>query len=221
MTPFQAIIFDLDGLLVDSERVWHIAETEMIAARGRVYPPEIRAQVIGLRVDATLKFLREIFQFSETVEELNRDLLKRYLHRIPAEVRAKPGAPEIVEYVHNQGIPTAIASSSPTVVIDAEVDAQGWGDYFALRCTAEDDLHGKPAPDIYLRTAKLLGVHPADCIALEDSPNGARAAVAAGMTCYVVPDAAHSCPENFATITPHVFPDLYAVLKQIRNWDGH
>lgn len=216
MKVTKAVIFDLDGLLVDSEHVWHIEETRMIEERGQEYTPAIRDQVVGLRIDACLEFLRETYQFSDTVEELYAELMDRFLKRIPNQVKAKPGAWEIVEYVHEHGIPTAIASSSPMVIINAEIDAQGWGELFAVRCSAEDDLLGKPAPDVYLRAAETLGVDPASCIALEDSPNGARAAVAAGMLCYAVPDASHSRSEDFDGITPHVFPDLHEALASIK-----
>lgn len=212
----RAVIFDLDGLLVDSEHVWNKVETEMIESRGKSYPQEVRDQVLGMRVDACLVLLKDIYQFPESVPELYDELMARYLKRVPLEVVPRPGAQEIVAFVHSHNIPTAIASSSPTVVIDAEVNVQGWEHYFDIRCTAEDDKNGKPYPDVYLRAAKLIGVPPAACIALEDSPNGARAAVAAGMTCYVVPDPAHSSLEDFANITPHIFPDLHAVLADLK-----
>ena len=220
MAEPKAVIFDLDGLLVDSEHVWHIEESRMIEERGKEYTPEIRDQVVGLRVDACLAFLKETYQFSDTVEELYAELMERFIKRIPGLVKAKPGAHEIVEYVHTHDIPTAIASSSPLEIINAEVDAQGWGKYFTVRCTAEDDLNGKPHPDVYLRAAKTIGVDPAACIALEDSPNGARAAVAAGMICYAVPDASHSRPEVFEGITPHVFTDLHEALASIKTPNG-
>ena len=76
--------------------------------------------------------------------------------------------------------------------------------------------HGKPAPDIYLHTAEQLGVNPELCLALEDSPAGAKAAVAAGMTCYVVPDLSHSLISDFAEITPHIYHSLYEVLDELK-----
>jgi HAD superfamily hydrolase (TIGR01509 family) len=212
----KAIIFDLDGLLVDSEHIWHIVETNMIEERGHVYRQDVRDKVVGLRVDECMAIMKEAYQFKETVQELFDEVVARHLKRVPDEVTAKPGAKEIIDYVHNNNIPTAIASSSPLSIINAEVDAQGWDDYFAIRCTAADDKYGKPAPDVYIRAAKTVGIDPTDCIALEDSPNGARAAVAAGMTCYAVPDPAHSGPEAFEGITPHVFANLHEVLETLK-----
>ena len=221
MTTPQAIIFDLDGLLVDSEHVWHVIENEMVEERGKSHTPQVREKIVGLRVDECMAIMKDAYQFTETVQELFDEIIERHIKRVPDQVKAKPGAHEIIEYVHAHDIPTAIASSSPLNVINAEVEAQGWGDYFAIRCTADDDARGKPAPDVYLRAARTVGVPPAYCIALEDSPNGARAAIAAGMTCYAVPDPAHSGPEAFADITSHVFPDLYAVLETLKKANGH
>jgi beta-phosphoglucomutase-like phosphatase (HAD superfamily) len=85
-----------------------------------------------------------------------------------------------------------------------------------VRCSGDDEIQGKPAPYVYLSAARRLGVDPSDCVALEDSPNGSRAAVAAGMTCFAVPDRSHTGPEAFETITPYVFDDLHAVLKALR-----
>ena len=138
------------------------------------------------------------------------------LELIPQHVVAQPGAQEVIDYVMAAGIPHCIASSSSMPIIDATLASQGWDNLFEIRCTAADEPHGKPAPDVYLTAARRLGIDPRDCLALEDSPNGARAAVAAGMTCYAVPDRSHSEPEAFAGITPHVFDSLHQVLEALR-----
>lgn len=216
MTEFKAIIFDMDGLLVDSEKIWHIAETELVEIRGHKYTEDVRSQVIGLRVDESMKILRKAYNFQETVEELNAELVERMHRLIPTE-DVHPGAQEMIDYVTKNNIPHAIASSSSMSIIDVTLKAQGWSDKFAIRCSADDDPRGKPAPDVYLRTAKIMGIAPSNCLALEDSPNGARAAVAAGMTCYAVPDSSHSSPDDFKGITPHVFDSLHDVLKHLSN----
>ncbi len=215
--PFDAIIFDMDGLLVDSETVWHTAETELIESRGHVYTVEAREQIIGMRIDEFLSRLHDIYNFDDSVEALRLELTTHMLERIPVEVQAHPGAHEIVNWVHDHAIPTAIASSSSIAIIDAILLSQGWDKLFDVRCTADDEARGKPAPDVYLSAAQRLGVDPTQCLALEDSANGARAAVAAGMTCYAVPDASHSSPTIFADITPHVFTSLHAVLEHLKS----
>lgn len=213
----QAIIFDMDGLLVDSEPVWHAAEADLIESRGHQYTKEVRAQIIGLRVDEFFEKLNAVYHFDESIDELYSELMDRMLRLIPRKVKPQPGAAELVAYVQGSGLPTAIASSSPMSIINATVVSQGWEHVFSLRCSADDDARGKPAPDVYLRAARLLGVAPENCLALEDSPAGARAAVAAGMTCYAVPDSTHSGPDAFQDITPHVFADLHDVLRQLND----
>lgn len=213
---FDAIIFDMDGLLVDSETVWFIAEKALIEARGYVYSDEVRAQIIGLRVDTFLEKLHDIYRMTEPVSALYDELNARMLALIPTLVKPQPGAAELVDYVRAHDIPRAIASSSPMSIINAIVESQGWEAVFERRFSADDDAAGKPAPDVYLRAARTLGYDPARCLALEDSPNGSRAAVAAGMTCYAVPDRSHSTPDKFAGITPHVFDSLHDVLATLR-----
>jgi HAD superfamily hydrolase (TIGR01509 family) len=212
---FKAIIFDMDGLLVASEGVWLRAETEMVAARGVVFTPQIREQLVGLRLDEFCEKLNIMLDLDDDPAALETELIQRFTAYIASEVRPQPGAAALIQYVHASRLPTAIASSSPQSVIDAVIAGQGWLDAFPVRVTADIVPRGKPAPDVYLKTADLLGVSPRDCLALEDSPNGARAAVAAGMTCFAVPDPVHSDHTCFNGITPHVFASLYQVLDQL------
>lgn len=213
---FKAIIFDMDGLLVDSEVVWNAVEVEMVADRGYTYTAAEREQLIGLRLDEFSEKLLAIFNIDESPKAFEQELIERMLRRIPATVKPQPGASELLAYIDRAGIPTAIASSSPISIIDAVVESQGWQSVFGLRVSADTVGKGKPAPDVYLRTAELLDVNPTDCLALEDSPNGARAAVAAGMTCYAVPDRSHGLDEAvFKHITPHVYASLHDVLAEL------
>lgn len=215
MTQFKGIIFDMDGTLVDSEGVWEKAEAEMFAARGMDYTDEVRQQVIGLRLDEFFQKLIDIYELDEDVDALANELIQRMTEKIPALVKPKPGAEEAIAYAEELGLPYCIASSSPLAIIDAILRAQGWARRIPQRYSADEVAKGKPAPDVYLYAAQQLGVKAQDCLALEDSPNGAKSAVAAGMTCYVVPDS-HSKPEAFARITPHVFPTLHEALAHLR-----
>lgn len=212
---FKAIIFDMDGTLVDSEVIWDVAETEMFADMGLEYNGEIRDQVIGLRLDEFFEKLVSIYNLEDSVEDLQAELIKRMLEKIPKMVEEKSGAQALIEWTSQQNIPYCIASSSPMSIIDATVKARNWVELIPNLYTADSVPKGKPAPDVYLYAAEQLGVKPEECLALEDSPNGARSAIAAGMTCYVVPDS-HSSPERFADITPHVFSSLDEVLEQLQ-----
>jgi sugar-phosphatase len=218
--PYEAIIFDMDGLLVDSETIWNVAETEMFEAHGFSYTAEVRALIVGLRLDEMMTKMKTVYDLPQTETELATELTDRMIEIIPKNVKPQPGAHELIQYVAERDFTRAIASSSPMSIIDAILDSQGWGDVFPRRFSADDDMRGKPAPDVYLRAAAGLGANPANCLALEDSPNGARAAVAAGMTCFAVPDRSHSTPEAFADITPHVFTTLHEVLVRLKNGEG-
>lgn len=213
---FQAIIFDMDGLLVDSETVWEEAENEVLLMHGVVPEPAVRNELVGLRNDIFLARMRDHYGIQATVSQLHDEVISRMLVLIPRMVKPQPGAREILRYVAETGIPTAIASNSPAVIIEATVASQGWSDLLRTRCSADLVPHGKPAPDVYLKAAEMLGVNPGACLALEDSANGARAAVAAGMTTFAVPDFSHTTAEAFAEVTPHIFDSLHTVLTYLR-----
>lgn len=217
MNPFKAIIFDMDGLLVDSETVWEAAEIEMIESRGRKFDKGIREKLMGMRVDEFFQRLREAFQLEDSAEALTEELVNNMLTLIPTKVLPMPGVHELLAHIVDRQIPCAIASSSPQSIIDCVVSSQGWLDIFPLRVTADIVARGKPAPDVYLEAARQLGVLPENCLALEDSPNGARAAVAAGMTCYAVADKRILRPDAFSGITEHVYNSLHEVLTGLKS----
>lgn len=212
---FDAIIFDMDGLLVDTEPVWEEAETEMLSGYNVEMEAAVRMELVGLRNDVFLSRLIAHYNIPASLETLQEDIIERMLKLIPVKAKPKAGALEIIQYVVERGIPTAIASSSPGVIIEAVVSSQGWGKYIPVRCSAEHLLAGKPEPHVYWEAAKALGVAPMNCLALEDSPTGARAAVAAGMTCYAVPDLSHTHIEAFAGVTDQLFDTLHHVLERL------
>ncbi|MDX2140690.1 MAG: HAD family phosphatase [Chloroflexota bacterium] len=212
---FKAIIFDLDGTLVDSEGIWHQAEEDLVEARGHEYTLDARSHLIGLRLDEALGKLKAYYNFSDDVPTLVRELDERMLKLIAKGVQPKPGAHEMVQWVIEQNIPHAIASASPQSIIDALVDSQGWLPHFPIRRTCDDEAAGKPAPDVYLTTARILGFDPSECLAIEDTHTGARAAAAAGMITVAVPDR-YANRALFPSITPHVYESLDEVLKILR-----
>jgi len=216
MKDFKAIIFDMDGLLVDSEVVWYDAEEEFIQSRGHVYSAEVRESIVGLRIDEFMEKLRVLYNLPETLQELVDELNNRMLELIPQRVKPRPGAQAMIDYVVANQIPRAIASNSSLEIIDKTVESMGWDDVFTVRCTANDEPEGKPAPYVYWTASRRLGVETHECLALEDSVTGSRAVVAAGMTCYVVPDTSHSTAAKFADITPHVFDSLHDVLAALK-----
>jgi HAD superfamily hydrolase (TIGR01509 family) len=216
--PPAAIIFDMDGLLVDSERLWKIAETAWLAERGKVYSEVKHAPFIGMALPEFIPNIKQTYELDDAVDVLLDELIGRVINIIQTDTVPQPGAIEMVEFVLQNNIPHAIASSSPLDVIHATLGTQDhWADGFKIRCSADEVDNGKPAPDVYLLAAERLGVDPTQCIALEDSRNGARSAVAAGMTCFAVPDLSHAKPGDFVEVTPHVFETLHDVRAQIKS----
>lgn len=215
MTHFEAIIFDMDGLLVDSEPIWEQAEISVLAAHGKTLDPKKREHLVGLRMDEFIPAFIRLFEVDAAGAAVEAEIVNTMLGFIATQVVTRPGAPELLAYIQQNDISCAIASSSPAVIIDAVVESQGWGEIFPVRVSAEVVAKGKPAPDVYLEAARQIGAIPGRTLALEDSPNGARSAVAAGMTCYAVPDLSHTRVEAFADITPHVYDSLHTVLAAL------
>ncbi|MBL8146882.1 MAG: HAD family phosphatase [Anaerolineae bacterium] len=215
----QAVIFDMDGLLVDSEPVWQEVEDDLLTRRGYQLDAEVRSGLIGMRMaDFWGAMVRE-YQISEAPETLIREVTDAMVAAIPGHVDQRPGAQELLDFLHGRGVPCAIASSSPMAIIQAVVESEGWHGYFKAYISGDQVLNGKPAPDIYLEAARQLDAEPAACLSLEDSRNGARAAAAAGTVCYAVPDLSHGHPDQFAEITPHVFASLHEVRAALAEAD--
>jgi HAD superfamily hydrolase (TIGR01509 family) len=214
---FKAVIFDMDGLLVDSEPLWAICEQDMLDRRGKVWASSIQKSFIGMRMADFLRGMAAGYGLSDPVEVMRDEIETQMCELIPERATPRPGALELIDYLAANGIPCAIASSSSQVIIDKVVESHGWGHIFKTRVTGDIVPNGKPAPDVYLEAARQLGVAPADCLALEDSPNGTRSAVAAGMLTFAVPDLSHSHIDELTAITPHVFESLHEVLAHVRS----
>ena len=218
---FQAIIFDMDGLLVDSEPVWYEAEKEMIEACGYRYTDEVREQTIGVRVDEFAEIIfRHYPKVGDSPAVIIEEISTRVLQLPREKIHPRPGAEEILRYVAERQIPRAIASSSTQDVIEHFVALMGWDRLIPQRFSAEFMARGKPAPDIYLHAAAEIGIAPERCLALEDSPAGTQSAIAAGMTCYSVPDLSHSSLDDFAGINDKLFGSLFDVLDEFEA-EGH
>jgi HAD superfamily hydrolase (TIGR01509 family) len=214
---FQAVVFDLDGTLVDTEVVWHEAEDQLVRARGHVYTLDAREHLIGMRIDDGLTRLKQHYGFTDSVPDLIDELNRNLMTLLDQQgVRTIPGVEKVIDWVVEQKLPRAIASAAPDFLIEDIVHRLGWDEIFKIRCSCDYEANGKPAPDVYLTAARRLGIAPERCLALEDTINGARAAVAAGMTCYAVPDHKYSDPTLMLQVTPHVFRSMDEVLEALR-----
>lgn len=213
---FDAVIFDMDGTLVDSEVLWVVQEGALLARRGYEYTRDIQKLSLGMGIRDMLLMFKERFPIEESIEELHEELVNSMYDEIRTKLQVKPGAQDLLEYVAALGIPYCIASGSSIAIIEAVLKSQNWNHLVEHYFSAEQVERGKPEPDVFLYAAEQLGVEPEKCLVLEDSPNGVRAAIAAGMTVFAIPDS-EDIIETINELTPNVFPNLHRILDHIRN----
>lgn len=178
----------MDGLLADTEPLWHEVECAVYAEVGLHITAEECMQTMGMRVDEAVGYWYAKARWEGvTPQAVTERIVERMVEAIAARSEPMPGAVELLARLRARAWPLALASSSMYAVIDAVVNRCGFADSFDVIHSAEDEEYGKPHPAIYLTAAAKLGVGPAECLALEDSVNGMVAAKAAKMRCVVVP----------------------------------
>lgn len=186
-TAGTAVLFDLDGTLVDSEPNYYEAGRRLLATRGVTLTWEQHERYVGISTRETLTDWRERYGLREEVADLLAEQDRIYLGLARTSTEAYPRMRELVELLHVAGVPLAVASGSSREAIGAVLAGTGLADRFTLYVSADEVARGKPAPDVFLETARRLGTAAADCVVLEDSGPGVRAARAAGMRCVAIP----------------------------------
>jgi HAD superfamily hydrolase (TIGR01509 family) len=178
--PPQALLFDMDGLLVDTERTWFAVETEVMARLGAPWGPEHQEALVGGPLEKSAQYMLDVAGRTDvTRAEMEQELLAGMVRHIRSgPVTWMPGAEELLAEAAAAGLPRALVSSSLRVVVDAVLDAIG-REHFAVTVSGDDVERTKPFPDPYLLAARSLGVPPAACVAFEDSETGATSARAA------------------------------------------
>ncbi len=201
-------LFDLDGLLIDSEPLWRCAEVELFGTVGLQMTDAECEETTGLRIDEVVHLRhRQRPWTSPSVEEVTAKIIDRTIALIRARAAAKPGVPHAITICREAGLRLLVVSSSPTRLIEAALERLAVRDHFEGIVSAEHEPYGKPHPGVFLRAASLLGVSPLDCLVLEDSLNGVIAAKAARMTCIAVPER----PDPRFALADLVLPSLEAL----------
>lgn len=185
----EAALFDCDGLLVATEDLFTIAERAIFDARGAMFTGEHKAQVLGWPIPEVGRRMASMLDLPDAGRELADELLARVEALIAQPLEPLAGVLDLLDALHDR-VPCAVVSNSPRSFVEATLTAAGLAGRFDTVITVEDAANPKPAPDLYLRAATLVGVEPARCLAFEDSATGARAARAAGIPVIGVPHGA-------------------------------
>ncbi|MDQ3000720.1 MAG: hexitol phosphatase HxpB [Fibrobacterota bacterium] len=190
MTRFKGAVFDLDGLLIDSEPIWMWAQQTAFRELGIELTDAIQHETTGMRMQESIQVWKVYFPAASIdPASMRLRLMTLVDEAFRASGKPKPGAIRALEVCRTAGCRMAIASSSMPDIIDAAMDGLGVRDFFQALVSAEGLPHGKPHPAVYLAAAEILGLDPEECIAFEDSVFGLRSAKAAGMHCIAVPEA--------------------------------
>ncbi|MCW3012430.1 MAG: family phosphatase [Solirubrobacterales bacterium] len=190
MPPFDAVIFDNDGLLLDTEEAWTRAEETLFARRDRVWTMEHKRDLIGSSGPVAEAKLERMLDLPGEGVALMQELHDLVMEEVVQEVSPRPGALELLQRLGAAGVPLGLASNSRRPFVErvlAGAGLDGAASPFGVVVTASDVEHPKPAPDLYLAAAAALGVDPRRCAGLEDSPPGAASALAAGLFVIGVP----------------------------------
>jgi HAD superfamily hydrolase (TIGR01509 family) len=191
----RAVVFDLDGVILDSEELWNEVREELARERGGRWSKCATTDMMGMSSTEWSRYMHEVVRLQEPPEEINREVVLRMIDRYAKRLPLIDGAVEAVQRVAARWT-LGLASSSNRELIDRALDVSGLAQHFHATVSSEEVERGKPAPDVYLETARRLGVEPAQCAAIEDSASGIRSAHTAGMRVVAIPNRAFPPPED-------------------------
>ena len=186
----EAVVFDMDGVIVDSEQRWEAVRRRLVITSGRAYPDEATRKMQGMSAPEWEAYLHDELGVPGTPAEIGRRVVAEIEASYRADLPLSPGVDEAVRALAAR-FPLGVASSSNRELIEFALDLAGLADAFQAVVSSEEVERGKPAPDVYLEAASRLGIPPEQCTAVEDSSNGIRSAHAAGMRVVAVPNRAY------------------------------
>jgi HAD superfamily hydrolase (TIGR01509 family) len=191
----EAVVFDMDGVLLASEEVWDEVRERYVRERGGRYDADVQRAMMGMSSPEWSRFLHESAGVPDAPEAINAEVVRRMLGAYREQLPLIPGA---VDAVHRlaAGYPLGLASSSNRELIDTVLDVAGLTPLFAATVSSEEVAYGKPAPDVYLEAARRLGVAAERCAAVEDSHGGIRSASSAGMRVIAIPNPTYPPDED-------------------------
>jgi HAD superfamily hydrolase (TIGR01509 family) len=203
----EAVVFDLDGVIVDSEELWNEVREGLARERGGSWSEQAQADMMGMSSSEWSQYMHDVVGLSDPPEEINREVVRRMLDRYTKRLPLIDGAVEAVKRMAARW-PLGLASSSNRELIDRALEVSGLAPYFRATVSSEEVGRGKPAPNVYLEAARRLGVDPRRCAAIEDSANGIRSAHAAGVLVVAAPNRAFPPPGDVLALASVVLQSI-------------
>ena len=209
-----AVVFDMDGVIVDTEQVWDAVREELVADWGGTSTAGAQRAMMGMSSHEWSLYMHKQLGLPQSPAEINDEVVQRMLVRYRSELPLVEGAIDAVRELAAR-MPLAVASSSNRPLIEAVLEAAGIAGCFTATISSEEVPHGKPSPDVYLEAARRLGVAPGHCAAVEDSASGIRAAHAAGMHVIAYPNMHYPPEADALELADIVIPSLAALVPTI------
>lgn len=207
----EAVLFDMDGVLIDSEPLWKIALVNVFKSLGFELEPMQFAKTVGLRIDQVVEYWRQVYPWeNQSNEAVVQAILDEVCRLIRETGEPLPGAIEIIQSLKENGYPIALGTSSYHQVIDTVLEVLNLEKAFDFVRSAQDEPYGKPHPSVYLSCAAALGIDPQKCVVIEDSHNGLLSAKAARMKTVLVPEKIH-LPHPYHVLGDVKFDNLLEV----------
>ena len=210
----DAVVFDLDGVIVDSEQIWDDVRVQFVRESGRPFPEEATRDMMGMSSPEWSRYLVERLGVPGTPEQAGAEVVRRLLARYEQQLPLIPGVVEAVRRIAARW-PVAIASSSNPEVIDVVLRESGLEPVVRAAVSSEDVGRGKPAPDVYLEAVRRLGVAPSRAAAVEDSHNGIRSASAAGLRVIAIPNSHFPPDEEALALADVVLPSIDELTDEV------
>jgi HAD superfamily hydrolase (TIGR01509 family) len=205
--PIEVVVFDLDGVLVDSEHVWDDVREGLARERGGRWHDRAQADMMGMSSTEWARYMHDVIGLEDTPADINAEVVRRMRLRYDEDLPLLPGAVDAVRRLAG-AFRLGLASSSNRPLIDAVLAATRLEDLFDVTVSSEEVARGKPAPDVYLEAARRLHVEASACAAIEDSGNGIRSAHAAGMRVLAIPNPRYPPPDDALALADVVLKSL-------------
>ncbi|MEU1810897.1 HAD family hydrolase [Micromonospora aurantiaca (nom. illeg.)] len=210
----DAVLFDLDGVIVDSEPVWEEVRRAYVARHGGTWQPDTQRRLMGMSTAEWAEHLSGELGVDRSAEQVATEVVTEMARRYAQHVPLIDGADAVVRRIAARW-PLGLASSSPTRLIAAALDATGLAGAFGATLSTEETARGKPAPDVWLAVAQRLGVDPARCVAVEDSSNGVRSAAAAGCRVVAVPHSSYPLDPDAEALAAVLLPSVGRLTPEV------